>query len=227
MTRQPAIIIFDVNETLSDLSGVADAFEHVGAGRPLVATWFASTLRDGFALTTTGSAARFEDIARNNARDLIGSEGLEGDLDDAVETVMNAFAHVSLHPDVTGGLRALHEAGHLLVTLSNGPTATAKRLLEEAGVVDTVDQLLTVEGRSPWKPARSAYQDAADRIGSDRPTYLAAVHPWDIHGATQAGLPTIWINRSTRPYPGHFDAPTITVGSLGEIVDHLGHRSGS
>jgi 2-haloacid dehalogenase len=221
MTRQPAAIIFDVNETLSDLSSVADAFEHVGAARSLAATWFASILRDGFALTTSGSDARFEEIAANNARDLLSTSALRGDLDDAVHTVMTAFAHVSPHPDVAVGLHALHDAGHQLFTLSNGPTTTAERLLEEAGARETMDQLLTVEGHSPWKPARSAYADAATRIGSDRPSYLAAVHPWDIHGAARGGLFTIWINRSDRQYPAHFEPPTITVATLGEIAARL------
>ncbi|MBT2502887.1 haloacid dehalogenase type II [Curtobacterium sp. ISL-83] len=221
MTRQPVTIFFDVNETLSDLSSVAEAFELVGASKSLAPTWFASVLRDGFALTASGSDAVFGDIARNNARDVLSDAPVTGDLDDAVDRVMAAFAAVSVHPDVAPGLHALHAAGYRLFTLSNGPTSTAERLLREAGAWESIDEFLTVEGHTPWKPARASYLDAVARIRSEGAVYVAAVHAWDIHGASQAGLSTIWINRSSRHYPAHFRPPTITVSTVGEIPAQL------
>lgn len=108
-----------------------------------------------------------------------------------------------------------------MFTLSNGPTATAERLLDEAGARESIERLLTVDGLTHWKPARSAYLDARERIGGAGPAYLAAVHPWDIHGAASAGLSTIWINRSGRDYPAHFAPPTLTVSNIDEITTHL------
>lgn len=221
MTKQSASIIFDVNETLSDLASVADAFESVGAAKLLASAWFASVLRDGFALTTSGSDARFEDIARTNARDLLRAVTVDAELEDAVDCVMTAFAHVPAHPDVASGLHALHAAGCRLFTLSNGPTSTAERLLREAGALESMEKLLTVEGHTQWKPARASYLRAAERIGTGAPIYLAAVHPWDIHGASQAGISTIWINRLNRQYPPHFRPPTLTVATVGEIETNL------
>ena len=49
--RVPAVLLFDVNETLSNMSPMASRFVDVGAPAHLAATWFASLLRDGFALT--------------------------------------------------------------------------------------------------------------------------------------------------------------------------------
>lgn len=221
MTRQHVTIIFDVNETLSDLGPVTDAFEQLGASRELAATWFACVLRDGFALTTSGSDASFNNIAATTARDLLKAWLPPEDLDEGVDTVMTAFSHVPPHPDVAEGLQALHAAGHRLFTLSNGPTTTAERLLDEAGARETIEQLLTVDGHTPWKPARSAYLDARERIGGAGPAHLAAVHPWDTHGAASAGLSTIWINRSGRDYPAHFAPPTLTVSSIDRIATSL------
>lgn len=221
MTPAPVTLFLDVNETLSDLSTVADAFERVGAGRPLAATWFASVLRDGFALTSAGSPAAFVDVATADARSLLGAASLDGPLDGAVAEVMTAFASVALHPDVAPGLRALHAAGHRLFTLSNGPAASAERLLGEAGLLDAVDGLLSVEGHTPWKPARDAYRGALARTATDGPAYLVAVHPWDVHGAAAAGLATVWVDRSGAPYPGHFHPPTLTVTGLDQLAGQL------
>ncbi|MBA3294276.1 MAG: haloacid dehalogenase type II, partial [Geodermatophilaceae bacterium] len=51
-TRDPStpLLVFDVNETLSDLAPLAAAFTAVGAPGHLVDHWFSSVLRDGFAL---------------------------------------------------------------------------------------------------------------------------------------------------------------------------------
>ena len=41
--------MLDVNETLSDMSAMADRFVTVGLGAHDAALWFAQVLRDGFA----------------------------------------------------------------------------------------------------------------------------------------------------------------------------------
>ena len=134
---------------------------------------------------------------------------------------MEAFSSVQLHPDVADGIRALRDAGHRLFTLSNGSTDSAKRLLGDAGPLNAVDGLLSVEGHCPWKPTCASYLDALTRTGTDGTAYLAAVHPWDVHGATLASLSTIWINRTGAPYPSHFSAPTIVAATIGGIAEQL------
>ena len=57
--RLPRLLIFDVNETLSDMSPMAKRFEDVGAPAHLATTWFAGLLRDGFALTAVNSSDSF------------------------------------------------------------------------------------------------------------------------------------------------------------------------
>ncbi len=221
MMPEPVTIFFDVNETLSDLSTVADAFDRVGAGRPMATTWFATVLRDGFALTSAGSDASFVDIAATNARLLLDGSPVRGRLDDAVEAVMTAFSSVVLHPEVAAGVRALRAGGHRIFTLSNGGTSTAERLLGDAGLLDQVDGLLSVEGHSPWKPARSAYLDALTRTATEGTAYLVAVHPWDVHGAAEAGLATAWINRQGSAYPDHFHAPTLSATGIDDLAQQL------
>ncbi|GAC1569542.1 MAG: hypothetical protein NVS3B6_22950 [Pseudarthrobacter sp.] len=47
---------------------------------------------------------------------------------------------------------------------------------------------------------------------------LVAVHPWDIDGASRAGLQTAWINRTGNPYPSFFASPDQTVRTVGELL---------
>jgi 2-haloacid dehalogenase len=202
------VVVFDVNETLSDLAPLAQRFAAVGAPAHLLPVWFAGLLRDGFALTAVGQLASFADLGREGLRDLLRGIRLTVEPEDAVEQIMAGFTGLGLHPDVAPGIHALQETGVRLVTLSNGAAAVAERLLAGAGLREAFELLLSVEDAGIWKPAPGAYAYAARACGVDPAELLmVAVHPWDLHGAAHAGLHTAWINRSSRRYPGYFTAP--------------------
>lgn len=217
----PRVVVFDVNETLSDLTPLGDRFTDLGLPAALAPRWFASVLRDGFALTVHGDAARFADLGAAVLRTLL-ADSPDVDADAAVEHVLSGFLALPVHPDVPPGVRALQEAGLRLVTLSNGAATVAEQLLERAGLRDAFEAVLTVEDAGVWKPAPAAYRHAVQACGVDAAEcVLVAVHPWDLDGATRAGLPSAWVTRRGGPYPPVFRAPTYTVPSLVELAAAL------
>ncbi len=225
MNMRPSVIVFDVNETLSDMSPMGAWFADVGAPDSLAALWFATLLRDGFALTAAGGSGRFADIGAEVLRGLLRGVSLDRDLDEAVDHVMDGLAGLGLHADVPEGVRALENAGYRLVTLTNGSAQVAESLFGAAGIRDAFDLLLSVEKAPAWKPARRAYGYAADACAVEPgQMMLVAVHPWDIHGAARAGLSTAWINRTGAPYPAHFAAPDHTVESLRHLAPALARQ---
>lgn len=222
MSPTPSVIVFDVNETLSDMSPMGNRFMEIGAPEHLAKLWFASLLRDGFALTASGDNCPFAKIGAEALRTLLYAEPLNRELDDAVKHVMAGMAELGLHQDVPAGVQALKSAGYRLVTLTNGATKVAENLFAAAGIQDEFERLLSVEDAPAWKPARTAYDYAADVCGvSPGQMLLVAVHPWDIHGAARAGLSTAWLNRSGGPYPEYFAAPDITVSDLEDLAGAL------
>ena len=217
--RRPSLVVFDVNETLSDMSPLAVRFEEVGAPNLMAPTWFAELLRDGFALTVCGVAEPFARLAAETLRLKLESQDLDRDLDEAVEHVLSGFAGLALHPDVPEGLNALADLGVRLVTLSNGSAQVAETLLEHAGVRPLFERLLSVEEAGIWKPASGAYDYALTECGVDaEDAMLVAVHPWDVNGAARAGLGTAWVNRAESRYPAYFTAPDLSVTSLPELA---------
>lgn len=218
-SNSSAVIVFDVNDTLSDMAGMKARFVQVGAPAHLASAWFAALLRDGFALAAAGGAAPFSVIGSELLRGVLRDVPLARSLDDAVEHVMAGFGQLKLHPDVAEGVRALKGAGLRLVTLSNGSAEVARTLLAAASLEDGFEALLSVDEAGAWKPMRAAYDYAAGACGV-RPAdlLLVAVHPWDIHGAAQAGLATAWLNRSGESYPSYFTAPDYTVTRLAELA---------
>lgn len=214
----PSVIVFDVNETLSDMSPLSHRFAETGAPAELAKLWFATLLRDGFALAAAGDARAFAEIGRNVLMDLLPGEGLTMAKEEAADHVLAGFQQLALHPDVAGGVSALQDAGYRLVTLSNGSAQVAEKLFSAGGIRDRFERLLSVEDAPAWKPAPSSYRYAAEACGTaPGEMLLVAVHPWDLHGAARAGLGTAWLNRTGAAYPGHFAAPDIEITALTEL----------
>ena len=225
--ERPAVLVLDVNETLSDMRPMAGRFEAVGAPGHLAAPWFAGVLRDGFALAVHGASAPFAAIGAESLRGTLAGRPLDRDLDDAVEHVMAGFTSLAVHDDVAEGLRAVTALGIRLVTLSNGSTSVAEGLLGRAGLLDVVDELLSVDDAGAWKPAAAAYAYAVDRCGVEpHRAMLVAVHPWDTDGARRAGLGSAWVNRTGGSFPAHFLTPDVEATSMVDLADRLGDRLG-
>lgn len=213
-----SLIVFDVNETLSDLSPMGQRFVELGAPESLAATWFAATLRDGIGLTLTGDAQPFADVARG----VLAS--MRGHFDrDPGDHVLDAFASLDLHPDAARGIPALAAAGHTVVTLSNGSTSVAEGLLGRNGMREHVHAVLSVEDApdGAWKPAPAAYTYALEACSAIN-AMLVAVHPWDVHGAKAAGLRAAYVDRAgDTAWPDVFTRPDLTVRGIDELTDRL------
>lgn len=220
MGFHPDVVVFDVNETLTDMSPLADRFAEVGAPATLMQAWFAALLRDGFALTVVGVNPPFAELGAGVLRGLLtGLDGLDRDVEAAVQHVMGGFGELALHPDVVDGLRTLADGHMRMVTLTNGSTALTEAVFARAGVTNRFERFLSVADAGAWKPARWAYAYAAKECGTDLESMLlVAVHPWDIDGAKRAGMRAAWLDRRGTPYPEHFSEPDFIGRTLDEVA---------
>ena len=222
MPSRTSLIVFDVNETLSDMTPLGQRFADVGAQPDLAAAWFAGLLRDGFALTVADGLPVFGELAQESLLVALSKVLPAGDVDDAARYVFEGIAELDVHPDVVPAVRALAERGLRLVTLTVGGTEVADRLLQKAGVRDLFEATLSAADAGRWKPHEAAYRYALNQCGVPaEEALLVAVHPWDLEGAHHAGLRTAWIDRAGSRYPGYFSEPDIVVDSLEGIAERL------
>ncbi|MFE3452496.1 haloacid dehalogenase type II [Nonomuraea sp. NPDC059194] len=214
LTRRPDVVIFDVNETLTDMEPLRTRFEEVGLPGELMATWFAGVLRDGFALTAAGGYVEFAAIASDVLQGLLAGAKVDAG-DEAISHVLSGFAALRVHPDVPDGMRMLRNGGIRLLTMTNGAAAMTEQILAREGLLELVEARLDVSGPRVWKPGRAAYDYAVERAGV-RPDQaaLVAVHPWDIDGAQRAGLIGAWLDRRGTPYPTVMSAPQLSAPDL-------------
>ncbi|MGM9463519.1 haloacid dehalogenase type II [Streptomyces murinus] len=215
------VLVFDVNETLTDMGPLADRFTAAGLPGRLLPLWFAGVLRDGVALTLAGGHASFAAVARDGLCAMAADEGLS-EPRRAADQILAGLTELPLHPDIPEGVRALRAAGFRLLTLTNGAAETTRAVLDRAGLTDLFEAHLDVNTPARWKPARAAYVHALDTANVPAAAaLLISVHPWDIDGAARAGLATAWLRRTRAPYPLARRAADLTAASLPELADRL------
>jgi 2-haloacid dehalogenase len=219
----PELVLLDVNETLTDMSPVRARLVDVGAPGSLFDAWFAAVLRDGFGLAAAGGYAEFGDIGEH---DLVGMLGRlpnpPPDPERAAAEVLAVLPQLDLHPDVADGLRQLDQAGVRLMTLTNGAPRMSEGAFARAGVLDLLEDRLSVADAGVWKPAAASYAYALETAGvrADR-TALVAVHPWDVDGALRAGLRGARLDRDGGSWPAYLLEPTWTAPTLTALADAM------
>lgn len=212
-------VVLDVNETLFSLDAVRDRFADVGLDPDDLPLWFAQVLRDGFAATAAGGFVAFPDLARHHLGALLPDEV---DADAAADHVIGGFELVTAHPDVRPALESLRASDVTVATLTNGTASITRDFLDREGLSDLVATVMEVGEVGTWKPGRAAYDHALERLGTTaEETALVAVHPWDVHGAMQAGLVGTWVDRGERTWPSYWDHPDHEVDSLTAAVAAL------
>jgi 2-haloacid dehalogenase len=218
---RPAVVAFDVNETLFSLDAIGEAFADAGLGSDSVKVWFARILRDGIALSVTGDYRPFGDLAATHLNGLLRDAGRDGDAE-LVLDVLGRFRRLRAYPDAEPAFERLRDAGVRIVTLTNGHAETVQAMLDHAGLAALVEASLSVDDAGHWKPRPEPYRYAADRCGVDLSAMaMVAVHSWDVHGAKRAGLTTGYSTRLEGTFVEGFTPPDVTGASLLEVVDGL------
>jgi 2-haloacid dehalogenase len=218
MAKRPAVIAFDVIETLFPLEPMRRRLVDANLPDHLLELWFARLLRDAFALVASDSYRPFGEIAAAALRSTAGS-ALSGETS---QTILAGFAVLDPHPDVEPAVRMARDGGVRMVTLTNGSARNTTALLQRAGIDGDIEQVLSVDDIQRWKPAAEIYHHAASRtqVPPDR-VALVAAHAWDTHGAHQAGLATGWVARLEDEFPAIYATPDVTGRDLVEVVSGL------
>jgi len=216
MSRRPAVVAFDVMETLASLEPLRARLTDSGQPPGLLEAWYTRTLRDGMALSATGDYAGFTEVADAALRGLTHYTIS----DDQVAYVMAGFDELPAFPDALPAVTRLAEAGLRVACLTNGSASFTTSFVERAGL--RVDRIISVGEVYRWKPASVVYLYAAEVLGvSPDRMALVAAHDWDCHGAKRAGLTTGWVSRKAGGFGVPFAPPDVRGEDLTEVAAKL------
>jgi 2-haloacid dehalogenase len=189
------VIVFDVNETLLDISALRPDFERVFGDGDALSTWFQQVLQYSLAVTLAGLYFDFSAIGGAALAMLAEARGVALPEDDK-RRIVEGMLSLPPHPDAAPGLMRLKQAGLRLATLTNSSPAAVQKQLGNAGLDSFFEKSISVESVRRYKPAPEAYRRAASELGvSTEQIRLVAAHAWDVLGAMQAGCATAFVAR--------------------------------
>src|SRR6266487_2281850 len=157
MTHRPAVVAFDVIETLMSLEPLRERLTEIGQPSHLLEAWYTRTLRDGMALSATGDFAPFTDVAESALRGLTAYTVS----DEQVAQVMAGFNDLPAFPDALPAMTTLTEAGIRVACLTNGSAYLTSSFLNRTGLGSLVDRVISVGEVYRWKPSQMVYLYAA------------------------------------------------------------------
>jgi 2-haloacid dehalogenase len=214
-------IVFDVNETLLDMSALDPHFERAfGAAsfrerwfEQLQVLWLVTIATDMYQDFTNLSKAALEMIARKE-RIVLAAEDQTG--------ILETITALPPYPDVAPALTQLREAGLRLAALTNGTLKSARAQLKHAKLEDFFEEIMSVDEAQCYKPASKPYHMAAERLRlKPQSLRLVAAHDWDITGAHAAGLQTGFVKRPRKVFSPFALKPDIAGADLIELAQKI------
>ena len=216
---QPTVV-FDVNETLLDMSSLDPLFADAFGDKASRRVWFAQTLQNAMAATIVGSYAPFDEIAMAALKMTARKRGVTLD-EERGRRIMRGLAALPPHGDVRDGLTALRDAGYRTAVLAQATEPALEEQLERAKIRDYFDVVLSVDAVRRYKPAPEAYAMAYDRLGGDERPTLVSAHDWDIAGALACGWSAAFVNRHGTALNPLDEAPPIVAPDLRQVATAL------
>ena len=213
------VCVFDVNETLLDLAALDPLFERVFGDAAVRRLWFNQMLQSAFVATITDAYVTFGEAAGAALGMTVERLGVEVSEDDRRE-ILGGLRDLPPHPEVPESLDRLHDAGFRLATLTNSTQEVAEAQIQNAGLTDKFEQILSADTARRLKPAPAPYRMAARSLGvSDRGMRLIAAHAWDVAGALRAGCAAAFVAR--QPFDPLVEEPDVAGTDLAEVADKI------
>ena len=213
------VCVFDVNETLLDLAALDPLFERVFGDAYVRRLWFDQTLQSAFVATMTDAYTTFGEAAGAALRMTEERQRVQISDEDRRE-ILGGLRNLPPHPEVPESLDRLREAGFRLATLTNSTQEVAEAQIENAGLGDRFEQILSADTAKRLKPAPAPYRMAARTLEiPERGMRLIAAHAWDVAGALRAGCAAAFVAR--QPFDPLIERPDVVGADLAEVADAI------
>ena len=221
-SARPQLLLFDVNETLLDLSKLHQAIDQEFGSEFAFKQWFSLLLQYSLVDTTTANYHDFGQIGDAALDMLAQALGQEARPAARKKELLRLITELPPHPDVVPGLTALQEAGFRLVTLTNSPPATLHKQMQYAGLTAYFEELRSINAARRYKPHPDTYLTTCRELGvAPAGAMLIAAHGWDTAGAQLAGLQAAFVARPGQQTYPLAPAPTLVGTTLEKIARQL------
>ncbi len=215
------VCVFDVNETLLDMGALDPHFERVFGDASAREAWFGQFLVLWLTEMVTGAYADFGMIGGAALEMMAERQGLDL-CDEDKQQILGGMQELPPHPEVEENLGRLREAGVRLAALTNSTQQVADAQIDNAGLRELFEQVLSADTVKRLKPAPEPYRLAADslRVGINE-VRLVAAHAWDVAGALRAGCAAAFVARPGMVLNPLVGRPDVVGADLQEVAEQI------
>ena len=215
------VCVFDVNETLLDLGALDPQFERVFGDASTRQAWFGQFLTSWLTAMVTGVYQEFGTIGGTALEMIAERQGVEL-LDEDKGQILSGMQELPPHPEVEENLARLRNAGIRLAALTNSTQQVADAQIDNSGLREYFEQVLSADTVKRLKPAPEPYHMAAESLGVEiGQVRLVAAHAWDVAGALQAGCAAAFVARPGMVLNPLFERPGVVGSDLREVTDGI------
>lgn len=212
------VCVFDVNETLLDLRALDPLFERAFGDAGVRRSWFLQVLQSAFLATITDTYSDFGAVGAAALEMTAEREGVRLSDEDR-RAILGGMRELPPHPEVPAALDSLRGAGLRLAALTNNTAEVAEAQLENAGISDRFEKILSADTVRRLKPAPEPYRAAAQALGVETPQVrLVAAHAWDVTGAMRAGCAAAFVARPGMVLDPLAEPPDVVGADLSEVA---------
>jgi 2-haloacid dehalogenase len=213
--------VFDVNETLLDLSALDPEFARVFGDAAARRQWFQQMLASAFVSIITDRYVDFGTLGRG-ALEMTAQRYGKRLSDEDRQTILGMMRKLPPHPEIRSALERLRASGFRLASLTNSTLAVAEEQLRHAGLRDLFEQVLSADSVRRLKPAPQPYAHAAERLGVPvGDLRLVAAHFWDVTGALAAGCAAAFVARPGQLLDPNLGRPDIVGRDLRDVSERI------
>jgi 2-haloacid dehalogenase len=215
------VCVFDVNETLLDLGALDPHFERAFGDAGVRRLWFLQLLQSALVATVTDTYSDFGTIGAAALEMVAERQGVDLSDEDR-QKILGGMRELPPHPEVAESLDRLRDAGLRLVTLTNSTQQVAEAQMNNSGLRDYFEQVLSADAVGRLKPAPEPYRMAAQTLGVEvNGVRLIAAHAWDVAGALRAGCAAAFVARPGMVLDPLVERPDVVGADLQEVTDRI------
>lgn len=214
-------ILFDINETVLNLSALKPKFEAVFGDVGVTATWFSMLLHCSTVCVITNVKTGFAELAGTMLDTVAARRGVQI-TDEQRNDILSTFANLKPHLDIQQALKTLRTNGYRTVAFSNSSLTLVSNQIANSGLADLFDKIISVEETGSFKPDLNVYHFVANKLDCNiKDLRLIATHDWDTHAALTAGMQAAYIDRMGAPYNPLYKKPNIFGRTMNDIVEQI------
>ena len=134
------------------------------------------------------------------------------------ERLMELYLSLEAYPDAVSALEQLAGDDRRCAILSNGAPAMLQSSVENAGLAQLLEAVISAEEAGIYKPAPSIYQLAVDRmeVAGENICFVSS-NAWDVAGAAQFGFQVVHLNRFGQPMEHLPGKPKAVITDLAQL----------